>query len=92
MPLSADETEAFSPSCAEVRPLPVQCRAAKLEAACKITPGKRAPTINSLEEQGWVAVSAMVNRKGIAVAMDQLTALGACDILVMKIDNSRTAP
>ncbi|OCK76573.1 HisG-domain-containing protein [Lepidopterella palustris CBS 459.81] len=62
----------------------------KLEAACNITPGKRAPTINSLEEEGWVAVSAMVERKRIAVAMDDLTAVGACDILVMKIDNSRT--
>ncbi|TKA82126.1 ATP phosphoribosyltransferase [Cryomyces minteri] len=63
----------------------------KLEAACKITPGKRAPTINSLEESNWVAVSAMVERKKIAIAMDELTSVGACDILVMKIDNSRTA-
>ncbi|KAF2790914.1 ATP phosphoribosyltransferase [Melanomma pulvis-pyrius CBS 109.77] len=62
----------------------------KLATACKITPGKRAPTINSLEEDGWVAVSVMVERKAIAVVMDQLTEAGACDILVMKIDNSRT--
>lgn len=27
-----------------------------LAAATKITPGKRAPTINALEEEGWVAV------------------------------------
>ncbi|KAK5191333.1 ATP phosphoribosyltransferase (ATP-PRTase) (ATP-PRT), partial [Cryomyces antarcticus] len=53
----------------------------KLEAACKITPGKRAPTINSLEESNWVAVSAMVERKKIAIAMDELTSVGACDIL-----------
>lgn len=63
----------------------------KLEAACGITPGKRAPTINSLDEEGWVAVSAMVERKEIAVAMDRLTDVGACDILVLKIENSRTA-
>lgn len=62
----------------------------KLEAAAKITPGKRAPTINSLETDGWVAVSAMVERKKIAIVMDELTAAGACDILVMKIENSRT--
>lgn len=62
-----------------------------LEKACKITPGKRAPTVNSLEESNWVAVQAMVERKNIAVVMDDLTAIGACDILVMKIDNSRTA-
>jgi len=63
----------------------------KLEAACVITPGKRAPTINSLEEKGWVAVQVMVERKKIAVVMDELTDVGACDILVMKIENSRTA-
>lgn len=62
-----------------------------LEKACKITPGKRAPTINSLEESGWVAVSAMVERKNIAIVMDDLAEVGASDILVMKIDNSRTA-
>ncbi|ORY11271.1 hypothetical protein BCR34DRAFT_332368 [Clohesyomyces aquaticus] len=64
----------------------------KLEAACEITPGKRAPTINSLDEEGWVAVQVMVERKRIATAMDELTAVGACDILVMKIENSRTIP
>ncbi|KAF2456738.1 ATP phosphoribosyltransferase [Lineolata rhizophorae] len=62
----------------------------KLDQACKITPGKRAPTINPLEESGWVAVNVMVTRKDIAVVMDELDALGACDILVTKIDNSRT--
>ena len=62
----------------------------ELEDACRITPGKRAPTINSLDEEGWVAVSAMVERKEIAVAMDRLTDVGACDILVLKIENSRT--
>ncbi|OCL01586.1 ATP phosphoribosyltransferase [Glonium stellatum] len=62
----------------------------KLEAASKITPGKRAPTVTSLEEENWVAVNAMVERKNIAVVMDQLTDVGACDILVMKIENSRT--
>ncbi|KAF2242697.1 HisG-domain-containing protein [Trematosphaeria pertusa] len=63
----------------------------KLEAACKIAPGKRAATINALEEDGWVAVQVMVERKEIAVVMDRLTEAGACDILVMKIENSRTA-
>jgi ATP phosphoribosyltransferase len=63
----------------------------QLDAACKITPGKRAPTVNSLEGDGsWVAVSAMVERKEIAIAMDKLTVAGATDILVMKIENSRT--
>ncbi|KAJ9645355.1 ATP phosphoribosyltransferase (ATP-PRTase) (ATP-PRT) [Coniosporium tulheliwenetii] len=62
----------------------------KLEAACRITPGKRAPTINSLEEDGWVAVSAMVERKRIALVMDELESVGASDILVTRLENSRT--
>ncbi|KAH0218582.1 hypothetical protein KCU86_g2598, partial [Aureobasidium melanogenum] len=61
-----------------------------LDKAAKITPGKRAPTVNSLEESGWVAVSAMVERKNVSNAMDELTAIGATDILVTKIENSRT--
>lgn len=61
-----------------------------LDRARQITPGKRAPTVNSLEEDGWVAVQAMVLRKEIAVAMDALTDMGATDILVTKLENSRT--
>ncbi|KAL6708757.1 ATP phosphoribosyltransferase (ATP-PRTase) (ATP-PRT) [Coniothyrium glycines] len=62
----------------------------KLDAARKITPGRRAPTVNALEEDGWVAVQAMVLRKDIAVAMDKLTEIGASDLIVTKIENSRT--
>lgn len=57
--------------------------------ATKITPGKRAPTVTSLEEEGWVAISVMVERKRIAVAMDDLARVGATDILVLDIANSR---
>lgn len=62
----------------------------KLEAAIKITPGKRAATVNPLEEDGWVAVSAMVEKTSIASVMDQLALVGATDILVLKITNSRS--
>ena len=62
---------------------------AKLGEAAKITPGKRAPTITSLEEPDWVAVSSMVERQRIATVMDELTAVGATDILVLTIANSR---
>lgn len=62
----------------------------KLEAASKIAPGKRAPTITSLEDKDWVAVSVMIERKKLAVAMDELSAVGAEDILVTKLENSRT--
>lgn len=63
---------------------------AHLDAARKITPGRRAPTVNALEEDGWLAVSAMVLRKDIAIAMDKLTEIGATDLIVTKIENSRT--
>lgn len=62
----------------------------KLDIARKITPGRRAPTVNALEEDGWVAVQAMVLRKDIAIAMDKLTEVGATDLIVTKIENSRT--
>lgn len=65
-------------------------RRSQLSLATKITPGKRAPTINALEEEGWVAVSSMVEKKEIAVKMDELTAVGAQDILVLAITNTRT--
>jgi ATP phosphoribosyltransferase len=62
----------------------------KLDEARKITPGRRAPTVNALEEDGWVAVQAMVLRSNIAIAMDKLTEIGASDLIVTKIENSRT--
>lgn len=61
-----------------------------LESVTKVTPGRRAATINALEEEGWVAVSAMVEKKRIATVMDELTGLGATDILVLGILNTRT--
>lgn len=66
-------------------------RRTNLSSATKITPGKRAPTINALEEEGWVAVSSMVEKKQIAIVMDELTAVGATDILVLDIANTRAA-
>ena len=62
----------------------------ELAVACQITPGKRAPTVTALEEEGWVAVSSMVEKKSVALVMDQLTEVGASDILVLNIANSRT--
>lgn len=56
----------------------------------EITPGKRSPTINALEEDGWVAVSSMVEKTKIATVMDELSKVGAHDILVLPISNSRS--
>lgn len=61
-----------------------------LATAAQITPGKRAPTITALEEENWVAVSSMVEKKRIAQVMDELIKVGASDILVLHIANSRT--
>jgi ATP phosphoribosyltransferase-like protein len=60
-----------------------------LPAATKITPGRRAPTVTTLDEPEWVAVSSMVEKKAIANAMDELEKVGATDILVLSISNSR---
>ncbi|MCJ1474627.1 ATP phosphoribosyltransferase (ATP-PRTase) (ATP-PRT) [Lambiella insularis] len=61
-----------------------------LETATRITPGKRAPTITALDAPDWVAISSMVEKKHIANVMDELTVVGATDILVLDIANSRT--
>ncbi|TKX20319.1 ATP phosphoribosyltransferase [Elsinoe australis] len=60
-----------------------------LDKAVKITPGKRAPTITSLEDANWVAVSSMVERSKMAIVMDQIMDIGGTDILITKIENSR---
>ncbi|KAI0020183.1 ATP phosphoribosyltransferase [Xylariomycetidae sp. FL0641] len=61
-----------------------------LPIVSKIAPGKRAPTVTSLDEEGWVAVSVMVEKKKIAPIMDELTKVGATDILVLDIANTRS--
>ncbi|PSR91914.1 hypothetical protein BD289DRAFT_459896 [Coniella lustricola] len=60
-----------------------------LHKATAVTPGKRAATVTQLDEEGWVAVSSMVEKKRIAPAMDELVKVGATDILVLDIHNSR---
>ncbi|CAG8725586.1 12579_t:CDS:2 [Ambispora leptoticha] len=61
----------------------------KLKNATKITPGRQAPTISSLEDPDWLAVQAMVEKSTIAEIMDQIEAIGAKDILVFTISNCR---
>lgn len=61
----------------------------KLAAAALITPGRRAPTISPLEEENWVAVSSMVEKKKIADIMDELVKIGAQDVLIFNLDNCR---
>ncbi|KAJ2851460.1 ATP phosphoribosyltransferase (ATP-PRTase) (ATP-PRT) [Coemansia brasiliensis] len=61
-----------------------------LDRACAVTPGRQAPTVTSLEDQGWVGVSVMIEKKILADKMDQLKDIGATDILVLQIANART--
>jgi ATP phosphoribosyltransferase len=61
----------------------------KLHEATAVTPGRRAPTISPLDDGEWVAVSSMVERTKVADAMDRLVAVGAEDVLIIKLDNCR---
>ncbi|KAK0204198.1 ATP phosphoribosyltransferase [Desarmillaria ectypa] len=61
----------------------------RVPEAVAITPGRRAATIAPLEEEGWVEVSSMVEKKKIADIMDELMKIGAEDILIFGLDNCR---
>ena len=61
----------------------------KLPEAVKITPGKRSPTITSLDDGNFKAVSSLVPKKEISEKMDALHDIGATDILVLDLANSR---
>jgi ATP phosphoribosyltransferase len=56
-----------------------------VESACAITPGLESPTVSPLHDKGYVAVRAMVPRKGMNRVMDALYALGARGILITDI-------
>ena len=60
-----------------------------LYLAVKITPGKRSPTVTVLEDGIAVAVSALVLASQSSLIMDQLENIGATDILLFSISNSR---
>jgi ATP phosphoribosyltransferase len=60
-----------------------------LPVVTKITPGRRAPTISSIEDDGWVAVSAMVEKTNVANVMDDLVAAGAEDTFIVALQNCR---
>ncbi|KAI8969332.1 hypothetical protein BDF20DRAFT_827604 [Mycotypha africana] len=61
-----------------------------LPKAVKITPGRQGPTVSTLDShEGWVAVSAMIEKKQKGEIMDKLTEVGATDILVMAFTNCR---
>lgn len=65
------------------------CPTAALSAAREITPGMESPTVSPLDEQGWVAVRAMVLRTDAQAVMDRLWAVGARAILVTSLEACR---
>lgn len=65
--------------------LDYNCQRELLPAAAKVTPGVESPTVSDLAESGWVAVRAMVPRKGMNGVMDELSAVGARAILASDI-------
>ncbi|CDH14411.1 probable ATP phosphoribosyltransferase [Zygosaccharomyces bailii ISA1307] len=60
-----------------------------LDQVLPITPGRRAPTISQIDDAGWVAVSAMIERAKKGRIMDDLKRKGASDIMVFEISNCR---
>jgi ATP phosphoribosyltransferase len=65
--------------------LDYDCPRSVLDEATKITPGLESPTIAPLADPDWVAVRALVRRRGVNEVMDQLAAIGAKAILASDI-------
>ncbi|GAA1508400.1 ATP phosphoribosyltransferase [Sphaerisporangium rubeum] len=60
-------------------------RAERIDEAISITPGMEGPTVSPLHREGWVAVRAMVPRKGHQQVMDRLWEIGAKAVLATAI-------
>ncbi|GMM56294.1 ATP phosphoribosyltransferase [Maudiozyma humilis] len=55
-----------------------------------ITPGRKAPTLTNVGDDGeWVAVAAMIEKGKKGLIMDELKRAGATDIIVFDISNCR---
>jgi len=65
--------------------LDYDCPRELVDKACELTPGLESPTVSPLQDEGWVAVRAMVPRVGRNRLMDELYDLGARAILVTDI-------
>ncbi|HUO37224.1 MAG TPA: ATP phosphoribosyltransferase [Mycobacterium sp.] len=65
--------------------LDYDCPRAVLSRATAVTPGLESPTIAPLADPEWVAVRALVPRKGVNAIMDELAAIGAKAILASDI-------
>ena len=60
-----------------------------LEKSIQIAPGKRSPTVTSLDDGKSKSVSSLVLKKEVSDRMDELHDIGATDILVLSLSNTR---
>ena len=65
--------------------LDYDCPRSVLDEATSITPGLESPTIAPLADPDWVAVRALVPRRGVNAIMDELAAIGAKAILASDV-------
>lgn len=65
--------------------LDYDCPRAVLDRATAVTPGLESPTIAPLADPEWVAVRALVPRRGVNTIMDEIAAIGAKAILASDI-------
>ena len=65
--------------------LDYDCPRSVLDDATAITPGLESPTISPLADPDWVAVRALVPRRGVNAIMDDLAAIGAKAILASDV-------
>jgi ATP phosphoribosyltransferase len=65
--------------------LDYDCPRSVLDKATSITPGLESPTIAPLADPDWVAIRALVPRRGVNEVMDELAAIGAKAILASDI-------
>ena len=65
--------------------LDYDCPRSALQKATAITPGLESPTIAPLADPDWVAIRALVPRRGVNALMDDLAAIGAKAILASDI-------
>lgn len=59
------------------------------EAACRITPGVKSPTLSPVSDPEWIAIAAMVSSQGLNKTIDSLAAIGAKGIIAHEIKTCR---
>ena len=65
--------------------LDYDCPRSVMDKATSITPGLESPTIAPIADPGWVAIRALVPRRGVNEIMDELATIGAKAILASDI-------